>query len=136
MSRSEASSVLDQYRAQVEAEPESVDAKCNLGWGHYGERQYDQAIEVFREALQLDGGSVDALYGLGLSLKEGGRHEEAVPVFVKVMRLAPQKEPGARGTMLARLARGHINQIKKGDWDLDEEMRYEEPSDYSSGVQK
>jgi tetratricopeptide (TPR) repeat protein len=127
---------LDQYRAEVEAKPASIDAKCNLGWGYYGERQYDQAVEVFQEALKLDAGSVDALWGLGLSLKEGGRHEEAIPVFAKLMRLAPQKEPGARGTMLARLARGHINQIKTGDWDLDEELRYEEPSEYPSGVQK
>jgi Tfp pilus assembly protein PilF len=119
-------SVVDQYQAEVAAHPDSVDAKCNLGWGHYGERQYDQAVAVFREAVKMDPNSVDAQYGLGLSLKEGGWHDEAVPVFRNVMRIAPQQAPGARGMMLARLARGHINLIKKGDWDLDEDMRYEE----------
>ena len=117
---------VEQYEAEVAANPNSVEALCNLGWGHYGERKYDQAVSVFEEALKLDAGGVDALYGLGLSLKEGGRGEEAVPVFAKVMKLAPQKAPGARGRMLARLARGHINLIRKGDWDLDDDVRYED----------
>ena len=121
-----ATKTVEQYQAEVAANPGSVEALCTLGWGHYGERQYDQAISVFQEALKLDAGGVDALYGLGLSLKEGGRGEEAVPAFAKVMKLAPAKAPGARGLMLARLARGHINLIRKGDWDLDEDVRYEE----------
>src|SRR5690606_27516203 len=81
--------VIGKYQAELAANPDSVEAKCNLGWGHYGERQYDQAIAVFREALKLDEGSVDALYGLGLSLKEAHQYNEAVPVFAKVARLAP-----------------------------------------------
>ena len=124
--------VVEKYQAAAEANPDSVEAKCNLGWGYYGERQYETAIAVFREALKLDAGSVDANYGLGLSLKEAGQGEQAVPVFARVMKLAPQKESGARGRMLARLARGHINQIRKGDWDLDEDMKYEGASDDDS----
>jgi tetratricopeptide (TPR) repeat protein len=124
-----ATNVLDKYQAAVEANPTSVDAQCNLGWGYYGERQYETAIEVFRQALKLDAGSVDANYGLAMSLKEAGQGEQAVPVFARVMKLAPQKETGARGRMLARLARGHINQIRKGDWDLDEDMKYEGSSE-------
>jgi tetratricopeptide (TPR) repeat protein len=120
------SSVVSRYEAELAANPGSVEAQCNLGWGHYGERRYNEAVEVFKEALKQDAGSVDVLYGLGLSLKEAGRHDEAIPVFIKVMKLAPQQAPGARGLMLARLARGHINQIKTGDWDLDEDIRYEE----------
>lgn len=112
-------SVVGNYQAAVAANPDSMEAQCNLGWGYYGARQFPEAIEAFRAALRLDAGSVDANYGLGLSLKEAGAHEEAVPVFAKVIELAPQKEPGVRGRMLARLAHGHINQITKGDWDLD-----------------
>lgn len=118
--------VVGKYEAEAAADPNSVDARCNLGWGHYGERRYDEAAAAFREALALEANNVDALYGLGLSLKEAGQGEAAVPYFVQVIKLAPPKEPGARGKMLARLARGHINLIKKGDWDLGEDMRYEE----------
>jgi tetratricopeptide (TPR) repeat protein len=116
------SGAVSRYEAELAADPNNVEALCNLGWGHYGEQRYDEAVEVFQRALQQDAGSVDVLYGLGLSLKEAGRHAEAVPVFVKVMKLAPQKAPGARGMMLARLARGHINQIKTGDWNLDHDL--------------
>jgi cytochrome c-type biogenesis protein CcmH/NrfG len=121
--------VISKYETEASQNPESAEAKCNLGWGYYGARQYDAAIAAFKEALQLDAGSVDTLYGLGLSLKEAGVHGEAIPVFKKVMRLAPERAPGARGMMLARLARGHINQIKTGEWDLDEDLRYESSSD-------
>ena len=119
------SGVISKYETEASQNPESVEAKCNLGWGYYGARKYDAAVAVFKEALKLDAGSVDTLYGLGLSLKEAGVHGEAIPVFKKVMRLAPEKAPGARGLMLARLARGHINQIKTGEWNLDEDLRYE-----------
>lgn len=120
--------VVERYLAAAEADPTNVEAQCNLGWGYYGERAYEAAITAFRAALRLDAGSVDANYGLALSLKEAGQGAEAVPVFMRVMKLAPQKEAGARGRMLARLARGHVNQIKTGTWDLDEDVKHAEPS--------
>ncbi len=114
---------VDKAQAEVAAHPDSVDGYCNLGWGYYGARQYAEAIAAFREGLRLDAGSVDALYGLGLSLKEDGQQEEAISVFDKVVTLAPQRAKGARGRMLSRLSRGHINLIRKGDWDIDMEIR-------------
>jgi cytochrome c-type biogenesis protein CcmH/NrfG len=120
---------VDKAQSEIAADPNNVDGFCNLGWGFYGARQYADAIQAFNDALKLDAGSVDALYGLGLSLKESGAGEDAVPVFARVMKLAPQKEQGARGRMLARLSRGHINLIRKGEWDLDEDVRYEAGTD-------
>jgi tetratricopeptide (TPR) repeat protein len=111
--------LLENYRAAVSANPNSAEAQSNLGWGYYGQRQYDQAIEAYRQALALDANFVDAHYGLGLALKEAGKGAEAVPSFETVIKLAPQLENGARAQMLARLAHGHINQIQKGDWSLD-----------------
>lgn len=116
-------SVVDRYQEEAAANPASVDAQCNLGWGYYGDHRYEDAIPVFREALRLDADSVDASYGLALSLKEAGAGEEAVSAFEKVVKLAPQKEEGPRGRMLARLARGHINQIRTGDWNIDMDTR-------------
>jgi cytochrome c-type biogenesis protein CcmH/NrfG len=119
-------SLVDKYQAEAAANPESVDAQCNLGWGYYGDHRYSDAIDAFRVALRLDSGSVDANYGLALSLKEAGLGEEAVPVFEKVAVLAPQKETGPRGRMLARLARGHISQIQTGEWNIDMDTRRDE----------
>jgi tetratricopeptide (TPR) repeat protein len=119
--------VLDSYRAAVTANPTSAEAHSNLGWGLYGQRQYAEAADTFREALRLDRNWVDAHYGLGLALKEAGRGAEAVPAFEAVIALVPQIENQVRATMLKRLARGHINQIKQGDWNLDRELRRHEP---------
>ena len=111
--------ILDNYRAAASANPTSVEAQSNLGWGYYGQRQYDDAIKVFKEALTLDNAFIDAQYGLALTYKEAGQGPLAVPYFETVVKLASQMENVVRGTMLARLARGHINQIKVGNWHLE-----------------
>jgi tetratricopeptide (TPR) repeat protein len=118
--------VLDKYKAEVAAHPESAEAHSNLAWGYYGQRQYAEAIQAFNEALRLDRNYIDAHYGLGMALKESGAGRDAVPSFETVVHLAPQLENQVRGQMLVRLAHGHINQISSGDWDLDQEMRRRE----------
>ena len=111
--------VLDNYRAAAAANSTSADAQSNLGWGLYGQRLFDEAIKAFEAALALDNGYVDAHYGLALTLKESGAGAKAVPEFEAVLKLADQMENTVRAGMLARLARGHINQIKSGNWHLE-----------------
>jgi tetratricopeptide (TPR) repeat protein len=118
-----AANVLDNYRAAVTANPNSAEAYSNLGWGYYGQRQYDESITAFRHALTLDRNLTDAHYGLGLALKESGAGKEAVPEFEAVVTLAPQDQNTIRGHMLARLARGHVNRIEIGDWSLDSDLK-------------
>ena len=114
--------VIDSYQAAVAANPNSAEAYSNLGWGFYGQRQYEQSIKAFRQALTLDRNLTDAHYGLGLALKEAGAGKEAVPEFETVITLAPQDQNATRGQMLARLARAHVNRIKVGNWSLDADL--------------
>jgi len=114
---------IENYQAAVSANPNSAEAHCNLGWGYYGQRQYDDSIKTFRQALSLDRNAIDAHYGLGLALKESHATQEAIPEFEAVVKLAPQDQNTVRGQMLARLAQGHINQIKAGDWSLDTDLK-------------
>jgi tetratricopeptide (TPR) repeat protein len=115
-----APTVIDNYRAAVAANPNSAEAQSNLGWGLYGLRKYDESIQAYEKALSLDANFVDAHYGLGLTLKEAGRKDRAAQEFETVIKLAPQLENNVRGTMLAKLAQGHINQMQGGDWKLDQ----------------
>lgn len=114
---------LDSYRAAVAADPNNVDAQANLGWGYYAQRQYADAITAFREAVRLDTNCIDAHYGLAMALKEAGAPQEAIPEFETVIKLAPALEAKTRGQMLTRLATGHINQINKGQWHLERDLR-------------
>ena len=111
-------SPIETYKAAVTANPNSAEAQSNLGWGFYGQHQYDDAIKAFQQALTLDRNLTDAHYGLGLTLKEASKNDEAVAEFEMVVKLAPQDSNAVRGLMLARLARGHISRIKSGDWNL------------------
>ncbi len=114
---------IDSYLAAVKSNPNSAEAHSNLGWGYYGQRKYSEAAEAFHQALSLDRNMTDAHYGLALALKESGAPQEAVAEFEAVVKLAPQDENAVRGQMLARLARGHINQIQSGDWSLDTDLK-------------
>ena len=114
--------MLETYQAAVAANPASVEASANLGWGFYGQRQYDAAAKAFEQALTLDRELTDAYYGLGLALKASGAAQAAVSAFETVVKLAPQDPSWVRGQMLGRLARGHINWIKNGNWGLDTDI--------------
>jgi len=120
-------SVLDKYRAAVTTNPKSAEAHSNLGWGLYGQKQHAEAVKEFETALTLDPGWVDAHYGLGLAHKSAGATAEAIAAFEKVMALAPRLPDVVRAHMLSRLAHGHVNEIRSGDWDLDKELRHYEP---------
>jgi|SRR5579859_1696220 len=110
---------IETYQAAVNSNPNSAEAYSNLGWGYYGQKKYDDAAKAFRQSLTLDRNLTDAHYGLGLTLKESGAAQDAVPEFETVVKLAPEDANAVRGQMLARLARGHVNRIKNGDWGLD-----------------
>ena len=116
--------VVENYRAAVTANPASAEARCNLGWGYYGHKQFAEAIKEFQEALALDANWLDAHYGLALAQKGAGAKPAAVAAFEKVAALASQIEDKVRGGMLLRLAHGQINQLNKGDWDIDKELRH------------
>jgi tetratricopeptide (TPR) repeat protein len=113
---------IETYQAVVKATPNSAEAYCNLGWGYYGLRKYEESITAFRQALTLDRSYTDAHYGLGLVLKESGAGQDAVPEFEAVVKLAPQDANNIRGQMLSRLARGHINRITSGAWGLNTDI--------------
>ena len=107
------------------AEPKTAQDFLRLGWKqHAGEKLHSSAEESFRRAINLNPNLVDAYFALGLALKAQGRRDEAVEAFEKTASLldAGVLEDQVRTSMLHRLAIGHRNQLKEGDWSLEEEI--------------
>lgn len=106
------------------AEPSDLTGFMRRGWAYHSHGQHEQAENDFRKALKLDPKSVDANYVLGLVFKAQGRKKEALESFNKVLELlqAGKVNDAARSEMLRRLSLGHINELEKGDWDLQTEV--------------
>jgi tetratricopeptide (TPR) repeat protein len=94
------------------------------GWALHAAGKQDASEQSLRKAIELEPDAVDAYFTLGLALKAQGRNREAVQVFQKVLSLIQSGtvEHNTRSEMVRRLAVGHINQIEKGDWDLEREI--------------
>ncbi len=94
------------------------------GYAYYGTGRYAEAAEDFKRALDLDSTAVDAVYALGMCLKAAGKKEEAAAAFKKAIALIDQGVVAdkSRARILRRLAKGHINEITNGDWNLEAEI--------------
>ncbi len=111
---------MDAYQAAVQADPGSAVAQCNLGWGYYGQQRYSEAIDTFGRAIDIDGSLLDAHYGLGLAAKAANIRDRALAAFDKAAALAATLDEHDRREMLLRLLHGHVNQLKTGEWELDQ----------------
>jgi tetratricopeptide (TPR) repeat protein len=118
--------LIETYQAAAKSNPQDVQAQMDLGWGLYGVGRHADALEQFQRALDLDAGSLDARYGLGLAHKALGNKEAAVAAFNQVAELTAKLEDLVRGTMLRRLAHGHVNEMNAGDWQLEAEIWHRE----------
>lgn len=94
------------------------------GMAFYARQQYENAENDLRTALSMNDGLIDAYYSLGMVLKAASKREEAVLAFEKVLTMLNQGrvKNSDQLAMLRRLAKGHINMIKTGDWNLEKEI--------------
>jgi tetratricopeptide (TPR) repeat protein len=109
------------------SDPAAMSAKtaadyASRGWLFYSNQKYEKAVDDFRHVLEEDRNEIDTWYGLGLSLKAAGASIDAVDAFGKVLELIGSLEDKQRANILGRLAKGQINQIKTGDWNLEKEV--------------
>jgi tetratricopeptide (TPR) repeat protein len=105
----------------IPSEPKTGDDFAQRGWSHYSKKEFFRAESDFRKALEFTPDHPDYLYGLALTLQASGRSQEAVQVFEKLVELLenPTEENKVRYLMLTRLACGHVNRIKTGDWKME-----------------
>lgn len=95
---------------------------ASRGWLFFSNHKYDRAVDDFRHILDVDKNDLDAWYGLGLSLKAAGSSDEAVEAFNHVLGLISVIENKQRASVLERLAKGQVNLIRTGDWNLEKEV--------------
>lgn len=100
--------------------PETAADYIKRGYAFYARREFAQADEDFRKAVTMEPQSTEAYYALGFNLKAMDRKDEAVKAFQKSLDLLSllEEQNKVRAHMLNRLAKGHINQMTIGDWDL------------------
>jgi tetratricopeptide (TPR) repeat protein len=105
-------------------EPKSLDELSRKGWAAHAQGEHSAAERYFREAIAKHPRAVDAYYGMGLTLKAEGKRDDAINTFNKVLELLNEgaEESKSRAEMMRRLTKGHINQMQKGDWDLESEI--------------
>jgi tetratricopeptide (TPR) repeat protein len=92
------------------------------GWLYFSRQNFDLAIQDFRHILSVDANDIDAWYGLGLAQKSAKDTPKALEAFEKVLNLIVILDDSQRASILSRLAKGQINQIKTGDWNLEKEV--------------
>lgn len=116
---------LDATVTQVEPEqlqPKSPAEFLHRAWLFYSREKYSLAQADFEAVLSEDAGNFDAQFGLSLTLKFSGNNQQALSAFEKTLALTASIEDRQRASIMLRLVRGHINQIKSGDWNLEKEV--------------
>ena len=103
---------LPDYEAAAEANPSSVEAQTNLGWGLYGNGQYEKAIKQFEKAIGLNSNFIDAYYGLGLTAKKSGQTKQAREAFEKAASLVTTLDDRVRMQMLSRIIQTQLNSLR------------------------
>lgn len=104
--------VIENYRAAVAANPQSVEAQTNLGWGIYSQGDYTAAVEQFRVAIKVRANFVDAQYGLALANKRGGRKLEAIAAFETALELLTTIDDPNRSRLMGKIIRSHLRDIR------------------------
>lgn len=106
------------------SEPKTSDEFQRRGMAYYARNDYTAAENDLKQSILLDENNIDTFYCLGMVRKAMDRKDEAVEAFVQAINLIRTNSDGdkTRNDMLLRLARGHINEITQGDWNLEKEI--------------
>ena len=105
-------------------DPNDHDSFMRRGWAYHAQGEHEKAESDFRRAVSFSPDSVDANYAMGIILKTQGNTQEAVELFEKAMELILQGkiDDQSKSEMMRRLTLAHINELKTGDWNLEDQI--------------
>jgi len=100
---------------------QDIDQWLESGWSHCSNKEYFRAEADFQKVLAQMPDDPDTIYALAMTQQANGQKQESIQNFEKVIQIIqdPSFPDHVRAIMLTRLARGHINRMKTGDWGLD-----------------
>ncbi len=101
---------------------EEIAAVLRQAWAEYGAGSFGQAVQLFTEAQARFPDSEEVAYGLGMACVKAGQLDQARRAFTRAVELLERDVQEARGTMLRRLAKGHLHLLERGTWDLEAEI--------------
>jgi len=96
------------YTKAVEAAPEWVEARINLGTTLYQLGRMEEALEHFSTAVRFEPDNALAEFNLGCVLEQLGRTEGAIAHLGRAVELAPSLADGHLNLALAYEKRGQI----------------------------
>lgn len=97
------------YGKAVEAAPEWVEARINLGVTLYQLNNIENAFEEFATAVKLDPGNALAEFNLGCVLDQLGRADDAIKHLLRAIELSPSLADAHLNLALAYEKRGHMH---------------------------
>ncbi len=81
---------VEEFRKAVEAQPESIPARVNLGSALAQSGDINEAIKQFEQAISLEPKNSAAHYNLGFLLAKLNRHEQAISHLHSTLDLNPE----------------------------------------------
>jgi len=85
----------EQCRLGLETDPLSTLLHFGIAWSMYAAREYREAIEYARKAMEIDGNFYPIWIAMGAAQLGAGRTQEAITSFQRAIELAPW-HPSAR----------------------------------------
>jgi tetratricopeptide (TPR) repeat protein len=82
------------YRTMIRQNPDVWLAYGNLGWLLSEQKQYDEAMRLFRKALELNPRHFESIRDLGLTYLQMGKPQEAAEWFTRALEFDPDPKAG------------------------------------------
>jgi tetratricopeptide (TPR) repeat protein len=79
----------------------------------FGDDKLDEAIDLYRKALEIDPKYTDALHGLGMALSNRGRHDEAVDAAKRLIEIDNDDVLAHTSLSMFYMAQGRIEEAEK-----------------------
>lgn len=93
------------FRKAEDLNPESVEARYNIGNALYGQEKYEETAEQYQHLLEESEDkelSADLWYNMGNSLLEAKKYEESIEAYKNNLRLRPEDKDSRYNLAYAR----------------------------------